>query len=58
MFAKFSLKSLIYDMIDIFGFPTLKVRNIYDKNDILKCHMYLNLTDTDSCSLVLFSFAN
>ena len=36
MFAKFSLKSLIYDMIDIFGFPTLKVRNIYDKNDILK----------------------
>ena len=55
MFAKVSLKSFIYDMIDVFCFPTLEVRNIYDRNGILKWHMYLNLTNTVSC-LLFFIF--
>ena len=37
-------------MIDVFGFPIEEVKMIYDKYDIKKCYMYLNLTDTDSCS--------
>ena len=50
MFAKILLKSFIYDLIDVFCFPTEEVRKIYDQYDIIKCHMYLNLSDTDSCS--------
>ena len=50
MFAKILLKSFLYDMIDVFGFPIEEVKMIYDKYDIKKCYMYLNLTDTDSCS--------
>ena len=34
--------------------PTEEVRKIYD-HDIIKCHIFLNLTDTDSCS-VFFNF--
>ena len=51
MFAKVLLKNFIYDMIDIFCFPTLAVRNIYDGDDILKCHMYLTCTCT--CNMYL-----
>ena len=51
MFAKVSLISFIYDIIDIFCFPDDKVKSIFDKNDIEKCFLYLNLTDTDSCSM-------
>ena len=51
MFAKMSLKSFIYDKIDVFCFPDDKVKCIFDKNDIEKCFLYLNLTDTDSCSM-------
>ena len=50
MFAKTSLKSFVYDLIKVFCFPMEEVRKIYDQYDIIKCHMYLNLTDTDSCS--------
>ena len=42
-------------MIDVFCFPTLEVRNIHDRNGILKWHMYLNLTNTVSC-LLFFIF--
>ena len=50
MFAKISSKSFVYDLIDVFCFPTEEVRKTYDQHDIIKCHMYLNLTNTDSCS--------
>ena len=50
MFAKILLKSFVYDMIDVFCFPSEEVKIIYDKYDIIKCYIYLNLTDTDSCS--------
>ena len=51
MFSKVSLKSFVYDIIDIFCFPDEDVKEIYDKHKIIKCFVYLILTDTDSCSL-------
>ena len=51
MFAKMSLKSFVYNIIDVFCFPDDKVKGIFDKNDIEKCFLYLNLTDADSCSM-------
>ena len=33
MFAKMSLKSFVYDIIDVFCFPDDKVKRIFDKND-------------------------
>ena len=50
MFPKIYLKSFVYDLIDAFCFPTEEVRKNYDKYDIIKCHLYLNLTDADTCS--------
>ena len=55
MFAKMFLKSFVYDMIDVFCFPTEKVKMICNKYYIIKCHLYLNLTDMDSC-LCFFNF--
>ena len=48
MFSKVSLKSFVYDVIDIFCFPNEDVKEIYDKNKIIKYFVYLILTDTDS----------
>ena len=51
MFAQMSLKSFVYNIIDVFCFPDDKVKDIFYKNDIEKCFLYLDLTDTDSCSM-------
>ena len=51
MFAKVSLKSFVYSVADVFCFPSPKVINIYQRNDIIKRFLYLLLIDTDSCSL-------
>ena len=37
MFAKVSLNSFIYDIIDIFIFPNATTVAIYSKNKIIKC---------------------
>ena len=55
MFAKVSLKSFVYDIIDIFSFPDEEVRAVYNQYDIEKCFLYLNLTDADNC-LMFFAF--
>ena len=55
MFAKQSLKSFVYDMIDVFCFPNKEIQKIYDYYQIEKCLLSQNLTDTDSTSL-LFTF--
>ena len=52
MFAKLSIKSFVYDLIDVFCFPNDEVREIYNKYQIEKCYLYQNLTDTDSTSLL------
>ena len=56
MFVMLSLKSFVYDMIDVFCFPDNEIRQIYDFHQIEKCFfVYQNLTDTDSTSL-FFNF--
>ena len=55
MFATISLKSFMYDMIDVFCFPNEEIKQIYDYYQIEKCFLYQNLTDTDSTS-PLFNF--
>ena len=51
MFAKVSLISFVYDVIDVFTFPNEHVKDVFAKNDIIKCHLYLILTNTDSASI-------
>ena len=56
MFAKVSIKSFVYDIIDVFMFPNEKIKNIYEKYNIEKCYVYQCLTDTDSTSINFISF--
>ena len=58
MFAKLSIKSFVYDMIDVFCFPNETVREIYHQHQIQKCFLYQNLTDTDSTSLFFVFVCN
>ena len=51
MFAKTSIQSFNYDVIDVFIFPDKTVQKIYDKNRIKNCLLLQNVTDTDSTSL-------
>ena len=58
MFDKVSIKSFVYDLIDVFMFPTQEIQDIYQKYQVAKCYLYQNLTDTDSTSIFLILFAN
>ena len=58
MFAKLSLKSFLYDMIDIFCFPDEKIQAIYNYYQIEKCFLHQNLTDTDIHLYFLMLFVN
>ena len=51
MFAKTSIQSFNYDLIDVFMFPNAETKKIYDKYKIIKCNLVQNLTDTDRTSL-------
>ena len=51
MFAKLSLKSFIYDMIETFCFPDENVMEIFKKCEIERVEIFHVLTDTDSTSL-------
>ena len=51
MSSKVSIRSFVYDLIDVFCFSNETVNEIYCKDSIIKCHLYLNLNDTDSCSI-------
>ena len=51
MFSKVSIKSSVYDLIDVFMFLNQEIRDIYQKCQIEKCYLYQNLTDTDSTSI-------
>ena len=51
MFAKLSLKSFIYDLIETFVFSNATTKEIYDKNNIEYVYIYQILTDTDSTAL-------
>ena len=51
IFSKMAIESFVYDLIDIFSYPDEEVKEIYAKHNILKCFIYLILTDTDSFSI-------
>lgn len=53
MFAKLSLKSFIYSLVELLSFPDLNplVAQIYEKYQIERIICYHVLTDTDSTSL-------
>ena len=53
MFSKVSIKSFVYDLIDVFCFPNEEIKD--HRRSIIECHIYLNLTDMDSCS-IFFNF--
>ena len=55
IFSKVSIKSLAYDLIDIFMFPNADIKKIYDEYNVQKCYLYQNLKDTDNSS-VFFVF--
>ena len=57
MFAKISFKSFLYKLVNFFLFMTEEVRKIYDQHDIIKCHMYLNLTNTIAVHVISILFA-
>ena len=54
MFSKVSIKSFVYDIIDVFMFPNEETKQIYQKYNINKCLVEQNLTDTDSTSIFFF----
>ena len=51
MFAKLSLMSFIYNILETFCFAGEKVKKIYEKYQIEDVYIYHILTDTDSASL-------
>ena len=51
MLTKVSIKSFVYDLVDVFMFPNQVTKDIYAKYKIQKCYVYQNLTDTDSTSI-------
>ena len=58
MFSKTSIQSFVYNLIGVFMFPDDVVKEIYKKNEIQKCFLFQNLTETDSTSPFLYLFAN
>ena len=58
MFSKVSIKSFVYDLIDVFMFPDQKIQEIYQRYQIEKCYVYQNLTDTDSTSMFFVFICN
>ena len=51
MFSKVSIKSFVYDLIDVFMFPNEEIKKIYAEFKVDRCYLYQNLTDTDSTSI-------
>ena len=51
MFSKVSIKSFVYDIIDVFMFPNEETKQIYQKNNINKCLVEQSLPNTDSTSI-------
>ena len=51
MFSKVSIKTFVYNLIDVFMFPNEEIQKIYAEFNIERCYLYQNLTDTDSISI-------
>ena len=48
VFSKVSVKSFVYNLIDVFMFQNDEIKEIYKKYNINQCYLDQNLTDTDS----------
>ena len=55
LFSKVSIKSFVYDLIDVFMFPNEEIQNIYQQYQVNRRYLYQNLTYTDSTAM-LFVF--
>ena len=55
MFSKVSIKSFVYDLIDVFMFPTEETKKNLQWIQMRKGFAYQNLTDRDSTS-IFFAF--
>ena len=51
MFSKVSMKSFVYDFIDVFMFANEEIQKIYAEFNIERCCLYQNLTDTGNTSI-------
>ena len=51
MFSKVSIKSFVYDLIDVFMFPNQEIQEIYQQYQVNRCYLYQSVTDTDSSSM-------
>ena len=40
MFSKVSIKSFVYDLIDVFMFPDQEIQDIYQKYQVDKFYLY------------------
>ena len=58
MFSKVTVKSFVYDLINVFMFPDQEIRKIYQKYQADKCYLNQNLTDTDSTSIFFVFICN
>ena len=58
MFSKISVKSFVYDLIDVFMFPNEEIQKNYNKHKINKCYLDQNLTDTNSSSMFFVFVCN
>ena len=51
MFSKVSVKSFVYNLIDVFMFPNDEIKEIYKKYSINQCYLDQNLTYTGRTSM-------
>ena len=51
MFSKVSIKSFVFDLIDVFMFSNQEIQEIYRQYQVNKWYLYQNLTDKDSASM-------
>ena len=58
MFSKVSIKSFVYDLIDVFMFPTEETKKPYNEYKMQKGFAYQNLTDADSTAIFFVFICN
>ena len=58
MLSKVSIKSFVYDLIDVFMFPNQEIQEIYQTYQVEKCYLYQNLIDKDSTSVFFVFICN
>ena len=51
MFSKVSMKSFVYDLIDVSMFLNQDIQEICQQYQVNRCYLYQNVTDTDSTSM-------